>query len=91
MAGEYRGIDQHIAADFAHSLFFQFRHHIAQILPLEGGISAETGDKVATQHAIRDVALTFQCRGEAIIRPELQQSRQRGKHLLGAGRECHLL
>ena len=91
MAGEDRGIDQHVAADLAHALFLQDGHHIAQALALEGRIAAEAGDQVAAQHAIADIALALQRGGETVIGPELQQCRQRRQHFLGTGRQRHLL
>ena len=56
MAGEDRGVDQHVAADLAHALFLQDGHHIAQALALEGRIAAEAGNQVAAQHAVADIA-----------------------------------
>ncbi len=80
MAGEDRGIDQHVAADLAHALFLQDGHHIAQALAFEGRIAAEAGDQVAAQHAVADIALALQRGGETVIGPELQQCRQRRQH-----------
>ncbi|MOA47967.1 hypothetical protein D3C78_1706470 [compost metagenome] len=72
MAGEYRGIDQHIAGNLAHALFFQDRHHVAQALALKGRIAAKAGNQVAAQHAVTDITLAFQRGGEAIVGAELQ-------------------
>ncbi len=81
MAGEDRGIDEHIAFDTLHAGFFQRRHHIANILPFKRRIAAEARNQVAFQHAAVKGTFGFQRGGKAKIGPQLQQCRQRGDDL----------
>lgn len=81
VAGENRSIDEHIAFDTLYAGFFQRRHHVANILPLERRVAAEAGDQIPFQHTAVQRAFGFQRGGEAKIGPQLQQRRQRGDDL----------
>ncbi len=91
MAGKNGGIDQHVAIDFCHAGFFQYRHHVADILALKGGIAAETGDKIAFKFTTLDVTFGFKRGSKTEVRPELEQGGEGSDHLLGTGRQRHLL
>ena len=91
MAGKDGRVDQHIAINFLHAGFFQRRNHIADILAFKGWIAAKTGDKIAFQFATLDVTFGFKGGRKTEVRPELEQSGEGGDHLLGTGRQRHLL
>lgn len=91
MAGENGGVDQHVAINFCYAGFFQYRHHVADITALKGGIATKTGDKIAFQFATLNVTSGFKGGSKTEVRPELEQSGEGGDHLLGTGRQRHLL
>ena len=91
MAGKNRGVDQHVTLDFRHTGFFQHRHHIADILALKGRIAAKTGNKIALQYTALNVAFALKRGGKTKVRAELKQRGEGRDHLLGTGRQRHLL
>ena len=91
MAGKDGRVDQYIAINFLHARFFQYRNHIADILALKGRIAAKTGDKIAFQCATLDVTFGLECGRKTEVRPELEQGGEGSDHLLGTGRQRHLL
>lgn len=91
MAGKDGGIDQHVAIDLLHAGFFQHRHHVADILAFEGGVTAKAGDEIAFQLTVFNLAFGLKGGGKTEVRPELKQGGERSDHLLGTGRQRHLL
>ena len=55
------------------------------------GIATKTGDKIAFQFATLNVTSGFKGGSKTEVRPELEQSGEGGDHLLGTGRQRHLL
>ncbi len=91
MAGKDGRIDKHIPFNALYARLLQHGDHVANILTLKRGIPAKTGDKIAFQHAIFDVAFALKRSGKAKVRPQLQQGSQPRNHFLRTGGQGHLL